>query len=523
MRATGVGARAAIPTPMLALLLFGWLASSAWLRPLALPDEGRYVGVAYEMLSSGDWLVPTLDGLPYFHKPPLFYWLTAASLALFGINEFAARLPSLLAATGSALTVFWFMRRWTGGAPARLTLLILATTPFFFGGAQFANLDMLVAALIGCTVLTAADAVLAAEEGRPRRQTLLAAYALAALAVLAKGLIGVAIPVLVVGTWLVCTGRPAMMLRLVSAPGAALFALIVVPWFALIAHRYPLFLHYFFVHHHFERYTSGDFNGRQPFWFYLPVLAGFTLPWFVFLPRALRPIRAASAPEDAVAGRVVALMWSWLIATLLFFSIPQSKLIGYVLVAVPPMAVLCAHGLGQYAGAGIDLRRWTARLAALAVGICAVVLTGTTYYERHNVRQLLVGIRPLLGAGDRIIALHGYPFSLPFYLRLGAPLGVVEDWDRPQLLRKDNWRKELSEAAAFADPALAHAILLTPAQLARHLACAHDHALFLIADERLAAGYPEVARLPRVASLGRYGVWQSRPVGTVAAAAACGT
>ena len=168
--------------------VFVWFAATAWLRPLALPDEGRYVGVALEMLWSGDWLVPTLDTLPYFHKPPLFYWLTAASLGVFGINEWAARLPSLLAATGAAFAVYLFVRRWAGERQALLALAVLATTPFFFGGAQFANLDMLVAACIACTILCAADAVLAAEGDRPRRSTLVAAYAFAALGILAKGL-----------------------------------------------------------------------------------------------------------------------------------------------------------------------------------------------------------------------------------------------------------------------------------------------------------------------------------------------
>src|SRR5262245_44260473 len=104
----------ALPIALLSCVVFGWLAASAWLRPLALPDEGRYVGVALEMLRAKNWLVPTLDTLPYFHKPPLFYWLTAASLALFGVNEFAARIPSLLAATAGACALYLFARRWIG-------------------------------------------------------------------------------------------------------------------------------------------------------------------------------------------------------------------------------------------------------------------------------------------------------------------------------------------------------------------------------------------------------------------------
>src|SRR5262249_30170312 len=146
---------------------------------------------------------------PFFHKPPLFYWLTAASLAAFGDSEFAARLPSLLAATASAMALYLFLRRALGAGRARTTLLILATTPFFFGCAQFANLDMLVAACIACPILCAADAVLMDKVGRTRRASLLGAYAFAALGVLAKGLIGVALPALVITAWLVALRQPA--------------------------------------------------------------------------------------------------------------------------------------------------------------------------------------------------------------------------------------------------------------------------------------------------------------------------
>ena len=85
--------------------LFAWLAAMAWFRPLAAPDEGRYAGVAWEMLRSGDWLVPRLNGLPFFHKPPLFYWISAAAMSVFGVSEWPARLPSLIGATFAAAGV----------------------------------------------------------------------------------------------------------------------------------------------------------------------------------------------------------------------------------------------------------------------------------------------------------------------------------------------------------------------------------------------------------------------------------
>src|SRR5262249_12310627 len=344
----------------LSLAVFLWLAAVAWLRPLSLPDEGRYVGDALEMLWSGNWLEPTLDTLPYFHKPPLFYWLTAASLGTFGINAWAGRLSSLLAATACALSLYHFLWRWSGHAQARTALLVLLTAPFFYGGAQFANMDMLVTASISGTILCAAHGVLGTSDGaRPSRSALLGAYALAALGLLAKGLIGIAIPAIVIGIWLVFVGRPWMILRLVWLPGVALFAVLGLPWFLLMQARYPGFFAYFFVHHHFERFAAQGFNNPQPFWFLVAVFAALTLPLSPFLVGAARACANSEAAGRSRQRQV--LMWIWLISTLVFFSIPTSKLIGYVMVALPPLGALAAEGLLYAAGTQARARTWAMR------------------------------------------------------------------------------------------------------------------------------------------------------------------
>ena len=90
------------------LLAALWLAATLWMRPLALPDEGRYGGVPWEMLRSGNWLVPTLDGLPYFHKPPLFYWISAAAMSLFGTTEWAARVAPFLGGVAACAALYGF-------------------------------------------------------------------------------------------------------------------------------------------------------------------------------------------------------------------------------------------------------------------------------------------------------------------------------------------------------------------------------------------------------------------------------
>jgi 4-amino-4-deoxy-L-arabinose transferase-like glycosyltransferase len=211
------------PAPIIAgLFVFAWLAATSWMRPLSLPDEGRYVGVAWEMARSGNWLVPTLDTLPYFHKPPLFYWLTAGAISLFGAYEWAARLPTVLAASGAALALFVFFRRWVNEKTGRIAVLILVTMPFFFGGSQFANMDMLVAVCICLSILCAAEVVLAVKHNRPSHPLALgAAYLFAGLGLLAKGLIGIVIPAIVIGSWLIAMQQPRLLLH--SPPCATIF------------------------------------------------------------------------------------------------------------------------------------------------------------------------------------------------------------------------------------------------------------------------------------------------------------
>lgn len=153
--------------PELALLAM-WLLATPGLRPLMLPDEGRYATVAFEMLR-GDALVPLLNGLPFFHKPPLLYWLDQAAMAVFGVNVFAVRLGPACMAWALGVGLFLHLRHWQGVAVARAGLAVLATSPLFFVGAQYVNHDMGVAACIGLAVLAF---VQAADGPAPTRQRL---------------------------------------------------------------------------------------------------------------------------------------------------------------------------------------------------------------------------------------------------------------------------------------------------------------------------------------------------------------
>ena len=437
------------------LLACAWLAFTAWARPLMLPDEGRYIGVAWEMLHSGDWLTPTLDGLPFFHKPPLFYWITAASLHVFGLHEGAGRAASVVGACLAACSLFLFARRWAGEAAAKASLWVLVTMPLFFCAAQYANLDMLVAGCISATVLLFAHAVLAAERGLPHRAALAAAYFAAALGLLAKGLIGGVLPVLVAVIWLIAMRRPRALLMLVWPPGLLLFAVVAAPWFVAMQLRFPEFLDYFFVVQHFKRFAEGGFNNARPFWFYPVVLALLCLPWFVWIVRAGR----GAFWRDAERGPVRWLMLIWLVVVLGFFSMPKSKLVGYVLPAVPPLAFLIAEGLGQLDWPTLRRRRaWVASFAvAAAIGLGAVV-TLSIGFDRSN-QHLARALSARMAAAEPLVFIDEYFYDVAFYARLTKPTQVVEKWSDPAVAQRDNWRKELFDAGRFDRPAAAATLI----------------------------------------------------------------
>ena len=438
-----------------------WLCASAWLRPLMRPDEGRYASVTLAMLRSGDWLTPTLNGLPFFHKPPLFFWIGGAAMALTGPTAFAARAASLAGALLGASALYLFARRWGGAGGARRALAVLAVHPLFFIGAQFANLDMLVAGCIAATVLALAHAALSFEAGQPYRRVLWLAYALAALGVLAKGLIGVVLPAFIIGLLLIARRRWRGLLALLSPVGALLFVLIAAPWFALMQQRFDGFLHYFIVVQHFQRFTQGGFNNAQPWWFYPAVLAGCGLPCIAWTRGAFTRgyWRAGGTLAD-----VRLLMGLTVACVVFFFSLPQSKLVGYVFPAVPALAWLVADASAPLAS-GSPARRawWRASLACAALIGLALVLW-LTVDQHYSARRMGLALKQQRHAGEPVYMVGQYLYDLPFYAGLEQPVFVVNDWNRPGIAKRDDWRRELVDAGAF-NPALARRLLITPQAL----------------------------------------------------------
>jgi hypothetical protein len=498
------------------------------MRPLSLPDEGRYVGVALEMLRSGNWLTPTLDGLPFFHKPPLFYWITAASMDLFGPTEWAARTASILAGSVTISVLYSTLREWLGERPARMAVVVLATQPLFFGGAQFANMDMLVAGCIATAILFGARAALNFEDERERRGDLAKAYIAAAFGVLAKGLIGLALPGLVLLLWLGLMRRWRTVRALLWTPGWAMFMVIVAPWFMATQWDYPSFFHYFFVVQHLERFSGGGFNNVQPLWFYVPVLFLATLPWSGWWLVNLRKSMTVTCSRSAI----LALTGVWLGVVLVFFSIPESKLVGYVLPALVPLAILVALTAGPLIERSARAATlWHASTATAAV-LCIAIAIGFAVARPKSSRSLSLALLEHREFRGGLAFIDEYRYDVPFYLHDTTPIRVVSSWDPVQVRQHDNWRRELADAGVFA-PGAATDRLVSEAEFRSDICSgrvrwvmarldSEDHFHFLgsaqqVAKDGLSAlWYLDVRSDALVAGLGCHVVNDGRPNGAAA-------
>lgn len=480
-----------------------WLGCLSWVRHLHLPDEGRYVGVAWDMARADSFWVPLLNGLPYFHKPPLFYWLNELSFMMFGVHEWSARMPSLLAAWASAIALYLFIRKHRSVAVATVTLAVLVTMPYFYGGAQYANLDMLVAGMISLTVLAGAEAVLRSESGQAWGWMSLSAAVFAALAILSKGLIGLVLPGGVLFFWLILTKRWRKFGVLLWPPAIVAFALVAVPWFWLMQQKFPEFFNYYFVHQQFERFVGESFNNPQPVLFYVPVVFGLTLPWSLGLLGVLNKSFWRSE-----AGPLSVLMLIWFAVIAVFFSIPASKLIGYALPTLPPLAVLIAEVLvaAMHGRWSEQVRRAVGGCFVGACIGCLIAIGAFRVTQKDSGFEMGQRIAAEMKPGDTMVFLLNFPFDLAFYVSAKQPAWVVENW--PGLIKRDNWRNELADAALF-DPVMGAQTLVNIEEFIPRLCATEDKVFWIRGDRDMPLYWDILQNLPPFFVQGNGGtVWK---------------
>ncbi len=455
------------------------------------PDEPRYAQVAREMLARHDWVTPILFGHTWLEKPILLYWGEMLSYSVFGVHDWAARIPSAVAATVLVFGTFAMVRRIRYAA--RLdAALVVGSSVLVLGFARAAATDMLLAAPFCLSLLAwycwyqsgwEQSELAASEEHRrgaqpphenPRsRFWLVLFYAFNALAMLAKGPVAPALAAFVLIAFCLTQRTPRALLRTLDPVGLAVFFAVAAPWYVLVQLRNPEFFRVFFLEHNLARFGSNLYRHKQPFWYYIPVALVSALPWTVWVIhgladglRGLRP-RVSSAAvgnaedadtnADVVGYSFEAYLALWALIPIVFFSLSHSKLPGYILPAIPALAILAAITVHRRAArgerpCGVSIGTHAALLAALAAALCIaprlilklpVSASSLMIAAFAGTAVLLFVFLPLLSAGWpswRFVTLLPLILAVGFILRDVAPELDATQSSRPiaELLEEMN-------------------------------------------------------------------------------------
>jgi 4-amino-4-deoxy-L-arabinose transferase-like glycosyltransferase len=373
------------------------------------PDEGRYVEIGREMAATGDWLVPRLNGVPHWAKPPLTYWAIAASLAAFGAHEWAARVPSAAAAV-LALAGTWFLARRMGGERVALvSVVLLATMLEFHVLGRGVTADMMQTAFITWAAALAWNARTEradpdSAKARPAILKRLAPFACLGLAFLAKGPVGLGVFFSGLIVFLVLRPRVSLLSWRELAPGLLLCLAIGLPWFIVVSRLHPDLASFYLGGEVRDRVLTTHGRG-QAFWFYPAILLVGTLPWTPALVAALAGLAGGlwkGGPPGAGTGDDRKFLLAWIAGPFLLFSLSGSKLAPYLLPLMPMCAIATARWFSALPEARGAARGWTATLA-LIPGVIAVAAS-VLAIRREGDRPAWIALAAAVAAGSLAIA-----------------------------------------------------------------------------------------------------------------------
>ena len=341
---------------MAVVMLGGWLGS----RGLNEPDEGRFAELGREMALQGNWLVPHLNGVPHFQKPPLTYWLTATFIRFLGTNEWSVRLTPALAALGTLICTMLIAGILYGQACRWKAGLILLTSILFFGIARIITTDMLLTFWI-----TAAITALVSYVWQGKKTGLFIFYLAMGLGFLTKGPLGILIPAMTglgiqAGRRLERKHIP----RMYWLSGLPISLLIGLSWYLAMFHHDKSLFDYFFRYEFIDRIATNTHNRSKPFWFYPGVMALGLVPWTGF---AIVMARDLWHRRRNLTIANASLFCGWVVAPYIILSLTSSKLATYVLPLMPPLAIMIARWF-DLPTTGTRWRR-PAQLTALTQGM----------------------------------------------------------------------------------------------------------------------------------------------------------
>ncbi len=358
-------------------------------RDLFVPDETRYAEIPREMIAGGDWVAPHLDGLRYFEKPVLGYWVHAGALLLLGENNFAVRFPSALAVGLSALLIYALVDRMRRDAQEAKELLALCAAIIFLscfevlGVGNTAVLDNLFSFFLTATIAAFFFACEAqAGSARERRYLLLAGFS-CGLAFLTKGFLAFAVPVMVVAPYLIWQRRYRDLLRMSGLP-IIIAVLTALPWGIAIHLKEPDFWHFFFWNEHIRRFMAPNAQHSASFWYFFLAAPGMFMPWTFLTPAAAAGLRQRADGRTPM-GRLIRFSICWLVLPFLFFSVSRGKLLTYILPCFAPFAILMALGLSDTLARGKrSLFQWGVGATAALFGLLLIAFIYLQHFGFHG-------------------------------------------------------------------------------------------------------------------------------------------
>ena len=317
-------------------------------RSLVRPDEGRYAEIAREMALTGNWTTPRLNGIKYFEKPPLQYWMTAAAFKAFGEHEWTARLWAALTGFAGVLMVGFAGAGLFGRRAGFYSALVLASSLLYAVIGHLNTLDMGVSFCLTLGVLGFLLAQHGAARTRETRLWMLLAWTAMGFGFLSKGLIGLALPAAAMVAYALVHRDISFLKRMEPFAGMAIMLAIALPWIIAVSIANPEFPHFFFIHEHFQRFLTQVHHRTAPWWYFVPILIAGALPWTAMLGQALIAAWKVDPGGRSFKPRRFLLLYAAVI--FLFFSTSQSKLASYILPIFPALALLVGEWLTRIRG-----------------------------------------------------------------------------------------------------------------------------------------------------------------------------
>jgi 4-amino-4-deoxy-L-arabinose transferase-like glycosyltransferase len=305
-------------------------------RPLWDIDEGMHAATSKEMILSGDWITPKLNGESFYDKPILHNWLVALAFLVFGFTEFAARLPAAILGSGCVMVTYLLGRKMFHPTVGFLGATILATSVEFIVLSRSVVHDI---SLIFFITLALYLFFLGYKDEPHRKRNLFLFYGALGFAVLSKGPVGLALPAMIIGLYLIFEKNLKFILKMQIGWGIVIFLAVASPWYVLICLKNPDYAGYFFIEQNLGSFLSSDSRHPNPFYYYIPVLFGGFFPWCCFLPLAL--IYAIRRKFESIHESTSFLVL-WLAIIFIFFSMAESKLATYILPLFPAASLLVA-------------------------------------------------------------------------------------------------------------------------------------------------------------------------------------